>query len=84
MLERVPGSYLLIGNGQGADDGSPASAARAWSTTPATTSTTPTCRSAPPTGCGWPSASWCVYTPTVGVAAKPFVASPVTVAICVE
>ena len=27
MLERVPGSYLLIGNGQGADDGSPASAA---------------------------------------------------------
>ncbi|MGR6808117.1 M20 aminoacylase family protein [Sphaerotilus natans] len=27
MLERVPGSYLLIGNGQGADDGRPASAA---------------------------------------------------------
>jgi hippurate hydrolase len=27
MLERVPGSYLLIGNGQGVGDGSPATAA---------------------------------------------------------
>ena len=53
MLERVPGSYLLIGNG----DGDRAKAA-AWCTTRATTSTTTTSPSAAPTGCCWPNAFW--------------------------
>jgi hippurate hydrolase len=44
MLERVPGSYLFIGNGTGG------SWAPAWCTTRPTTSTTTTSPPAPPTG----------------------------------
>ncbi len=50
MLERVPGCYLIIGNGDGEGG--------CRCTTPATTSTTATCRSAPPTGRCWPNGSW--------------------------
>jgi metal-dependent amidase/aminoacylase/carboxypeptidase family protein len=52
MLEKVPGSYLLIGNGEGEGPGGGCMA-----TTRATTSTTRTSPSAAPTGCCWPSAS---------------------------
>jgi hippurate hydrolase len=46
FLEKVPGCYIFIGNGEGT------SRAAAWCTTPATTSTTACCPPARATGCG--------------------------------
>ena len=53
-LEKVPGTYLFLGNGDGAHRERPITAwGHANCTTPTTTSTTRYCRSARPTGSGW-------------------------------